>query len=286
MTWRDFKFELRMTLRRQPELWTLVAINVGVALVVWSAWAVMLLCGSSASPASWLSLTGDFSTFLTRPWTLLTYMVTHWSFLHLLFNMLWLWWFGEVLAESGSGRNVIVAYIAGGVAGAVCYLLAANMLPSLTATASQLSGASAAVVCVMTEAALTAPDRRFRLFLIGEIKLKWIAIVSLVLLFLGLGGGNAGGEAAHVGGALAGVALFAWKRRPRRAPRPRPASAPRRSAAKVTDVMSQYRNGMERLDQLLDKIKISGYDSLTSAERKELDRLSASIPRRKGPLKK
>lgn len=269
----DVRYAFAMAFRRNPALWILIGINTGVGLLCLLIWGIMLISGSSASPESWLSLPGGIIGWMRKPWTLLTYMVTHYSFMHYLFNMLWLYWFGEVIAWRVSTRRFIAFYAAGGIAGGICFLAATTMIPALSSGIYSLSGASASVVCVMVLAALLEPDRRFSLFLIGSVRLKWIAIVCLALLFLGLGGGNAGGEAAHFGGAVAGLCIFAFMKRGR-TPATQPVKEPRRKATKVAKALSERRSDMERLDELLDKIKRSGYDSLSSSEQSELNALA------------
>ncbi len=264
MAYSDFRYEVRMAWRRSPALWSIVAVNV---IVGWLAWAVSVFPGHHVQPVSWLGVPASASAFASRPWTLLTYMFTQTSLLHLLFNMLWLFWFGQVLAERAGQRGVWRAYLTGGVAGGLLFLVSTLLFPSLGHAC--LTGASASVVAVMVEAALRSPDREFRLFLFGTVKLKWLALVSLALLLLGLGGGNSGGQAAHLGGALAGLGLYMSGKIRRRTPR-----APRRSARRTAKAMESAMTDMQRLDALLDKIKLSGYDSLTAKEKEELRRLS------------
>lgn len=73
--------------------------------------------------------------------------------------------------------------------------------------------ASASVLAVIAASAIRTPDLRLYLFLIGEVKLKWVALGCIVLTFAGVGGGNAGGQAAHVGGVL--LACFSrWQSTP------------------------------------------------------------------------
>ena len=267
MAYGDLKYSLRMAYRRHPAISALVAVNVGVAVICWITGFVALAAGKNLHPGMWLSVPS--SGVIMRPWTVLTFMFTQTNVFHLLFNMLWLYWFGIVLADAGGDRKVVRGYVAGGIAGAVAFIIFAGFAPSLSA--SSLSGASASVVAIMVESALKRPDMRFRLLLIGTVRLKWLALMSLLLLLLGFGGGNAGGQAAHIGGVVSGLAL--WLIDTGRIPLPK--HEKRRKADRIIKVMESRRQGMERLDELLDKIKVSGYDSLTKQEKRELDRLSS-----------
>lgn len=260
----------------------LIAVNVFVFVAVWIAVAAGNRMGIPGNfSMQWLCVASAPESSLTRPWTVLTYMVTHYSFLHLLFNMLWLFWFGRILQTVLTGRHLLWLYIGGGLAGALLFIGVQAM--ASPASSAYLCGASASVLAVMTAAAIRTPDLRLYLFLFGEVKLKWIAAGCIALTFLGVGGGNPGGQAAHVGGVVFG-AIFAFllKRgvdvsarirlkvpRPRK-PRPRDAEALARAAAgRLSDT--------SRLDALLDKIRLSGYSSLTQAERRELNALSRKL---------
>ncbi|MDE6512522.1 MAG: rhomboid family intramembrane serine protease, partial [Muribaculaceae bacterium] len=247
---------------------------------VWLLVTLLSLIGSAAHfyipVADWLTLPSLFSLFLTRPWTLLTYMAVHFDFLHMLFNVLWLYWFGRMMLITLSDRHLAVAFAGGGLAGGIMFLASA----SLGYGSGWLCGCSAAVIAVMCATAIRLPDLPVNLFLIGEVKLKWVAVACCVLTFVG-GGGN---QAAHIGGLLWGVAFglmlsrgidpSAWFSSAGRQSDPRKT---RRSPDRMVRVLRDRQDDMRRLDELLDKIRLSGYASLSSRERKELNELSARI---------
>lgn len=273
-------------------LLALIAGNIGLALLLWvtglfSAHTEILI-------ESQLVIPSVFSAWLSRSWSLLTYMFTQVSFLHLLFNMLWLLWFGRIFLFSSSEKRLLLTYLGGGVIGGAFYLLASNIGDPLPG--GYLIGASAAVLSVMTAASIMAPNLELRLLLLGEIRLKYVALICIVLTFLGIGGGNAGGFSAHIGGVLFGVfapsilnsskvnisSFFSdtlqsirkrMKARKRKVPEvlQTPGGSPgKRMAATHHPPLSDE----ERLDQLLDKVRVSGYDSLSSFEKKELNDIS------------
>lgn len=256
----------------------LLTITVATGLLVWIAGIVCRVAGTDSNVISdWLSLPADFMRFLTRPWTIATYMLVHFSPLHLFFNVLWLYWFGRMLADTEHERTIIVLFAGGGITGGVLYL-AASALAS-HATGSYLTGDSAAVLGVMTATALLMPSRRISLFLIGEVQLKWVAIACIVLTLIGSGGGAAP-LAAHLGGILFGAGWWAGRRgyiRPANSRKASP-SPPHRINAKATlKAIDKSLSDHERLDQLLDKVRISGYDSLTKKEKAELNYISSRI---------
>ena len=251
---------------------------------VWIIVMVLTLLGKMSHfyvpIAEWLTLPSYFPLFLTRPWTLLTYMAVHFDVLHMLFNVLWLYWFGRILLNTLSDRHLLLAFVGGGLVGGMLFLASA----ALGYGSGWLCGCSAAVISVMCVAAIRLPDHRLNLFLIGEVKLKWVAVVCCLLTFVG-GGGN---QAAHIGGLIWGVAVGLMLREGIDPSKWIPSIAikkPKSPASRRPDVMvrvlKQRQTDMDRLDSLLDKIKLSGYESLSKKERKELNELSQKLSNKK-----
>ena len=248
---------------------------------VWLAVMVVTLAGrlmhAGVPIAEWLTLPSAFPVFITRPWTLITYVAVHFEVLHMLFNVLWLYWFGMILLTTLSDRHLGLLFFGGGIAGGIFFLCAA----AIGFGGGWLCGCSAAVIAVMCAAAIRLPDHPVRLFLIGEVKLKWVALACCALTFLG-GGGN---QAAHIGGLAFGVAtglllrkgidLSSYIRIP--GIQTSTARTPKRKADRVVNALQQHQRDLQRLDDILDKIKISGYGSLSRRERKELDELSRRL---------
>ena len=265
---------------RHRVLYTLLGINCAVFFIL----SVAALVARFGAPEwsllpGWFEMPGSVSAWIMRPWTLLTYMVTQVEFLHLFFNMLWLIWFGDILMSTLGQRHLLGLYLCGGVAGGLLYLAAASWVPALCPPGSVLIGSSTSVLAVMAATAFRSPDYTFHLFFIGDVRLKWIAVFMIVLAFIGLGGGNAGGQVAHIGGVAfgslqglllrRGIDIFGRHGRSRQQFKRRP--------AKVLSAIEQHRRDAARLDELLDKIRISGFNSLNKKEREELDRLSQKI---------
>lgn len=263
----------------------LLTVNVATALLLWLSGAVIMLCGGDSRLLYTLTaLPSDPLTFATHPWTLVTYMVAHFAPLHMLFNMLWLYWFGMMFADSGRDRALPWLYAGAGIAGGVFYLAASVI--SGHAPGTYLTGASAAVLGVMTATAMLMPSRSIGLFLIGEVKLKWVATGCIALTLLGSWGTGIPPQVAHIGGILYGIGWVLVKRgitnRNRMAVRRPSYTKSHRHLHKVNTkrtikAMNRMTDDHERLDQLLDKIRISGYDSLTAREKTELNHISARI---------
>lgn len=241
------------------------------------------------------SLPSEFGEFLSRPWTLITYFFTHnlSSLLHILFNMLALYWFGKLLVEYLGSDKVIAIYILGGIAGGALYLMVYNLIPNppdFLGARAELVGASAAVFAIMVAAATLLPDYTFFLLFFGPVKIKWIAAIYIFLSFIGSVGQNAGGEIAHLGGALIGfiyvkqlqigvnwggwiTATLFWinglfSPRPKVKVSYRKEDAARPKGSPLSGVSQQ------EIDIILDKISDGGYESLTKEEREKLFKAS------------
>ncbi|MDE7412392.1 MAG: rhomboid family intramembrane serine protease [Muribaculaceae bacterium] len=239
-----------------------------------------------------LTLASDWHTSLTHPWTYITYMFTQFSFLHLLFNMMWLFWFGKIFLFSNTRKNLLITYLGGGLTGAILFMAVVSF--SHNGADSYLIGSSAAVLAVMTTATLLNPNLELHLLLLGPIRLKYVALICIGFTFAGIGGGNAGGFSAHLGGIIFGICVYCFITRSPRS-RKSVSSIPlnhnvlsifRKKPKKKVPVVLQSpiinKTGPDpddeaRLDTLLDKVRISGYDSLTSAEKRELNAISSRL---------
>lgn len=244
--------------------------------------------------------TFDLITFLGVPsymgglimrfWTPFTYMFVHEGFLHILFNMLWLYWFGQIFLQYFSGRTMVSLYILGGLAGALFYVAAFNFIPYYSDLGrSWLIGASAAVMAIVMGAAFYRPDVQLNLLFLGSIKIVYIAIFAFIIDFLSLGDtANPGGHLAHIGGALLGY-LFAIQQKKGRditkwmsrlidavANVFKPGKNKSKMKVKYARQESDWEynkrrhSEQEEIDAILDKLKQSGYSNLTADEKKRL----------------
>ena len=278
----------------------LIFINIGVFVVLYILGLGFLLMNAGDGIVRWVELPGDLRLLLHRPWTLVTYMFAHINLLHILFNMLWLYWLGRIFMEYFSPKQLTGVYLLGGLGGALLFLLAYNLLPYFRAQPGTpyLIGASASVVAIVVAAAVYAPEYRIGLLFFGEVPLKWVAIVTVAIAVLGLDAGNVGGNLAHIGGAIVGawfalrikqgrditrplnaaidavVGLFngrSWKmpefKKGTGSKHEQQEAQPR--AARPADAVSE-----EELDIILGKIKVAGYDALTDEEKDKLFKAS------------
>ena len=144
------------------------------------------------------TLSASSDVFMSHPWTILSYMMTHLSFLHLLCNMLWLYWFGRIGVAVLGEKGLITTYVGGGVVGAILYLALINRIG--TGSESYLCGASAAVLSVIGMLLIVDPGKELMLSPSCRVKLWMIALLCIFLTFWGGSDLSLGGAAAHLGG--------------------------------------------------------------------------------------
>ena len=246
-----------------------------------------------------VQISSALPVLLRHPWTLLTYAFTHEEFFHILFNMLNLYWFGQLVREYLGDRRLVSIYILGALAGAVLFLLTYNFVPAFQqGLGTPMVGASAAVTAIIVAGATLLPDYTFMLILIGPVKIKWIAAVVVLISLAGVNGGNPGGEIAHLGGALLGFvfirqlqagrdlgrpvqAVGNWfVRLTSRQPAMRVSRSERRAEPVAASAASPARKPapgqpvQDEIDTILDKISRSGYESLSKDEKQKLFRAS------------
>ena len=248
-----------------------------------------------------MEMPSNITLFIHRPWTIITYMFVHIDFLHILFNMLWLYWFGKIFLQFFTGRRLGGLYILGGIAGAAFFMLTYNTFPYFMqmSAMSFLAGASASVMAIVFAVAFYRKDYRINLLLIGQIKLIYLAIGVLLIDMLAITSENAGGHIAHIGGALLGI-LFAvqyqrgkditgfinkmidrfvnlFSRKPvfktyqSKKNSSRPNKQPNTHRPETDDAFLRRKQEESRMiDEILDKLKHSGYESLSTDEKKKL----------------
>jgi len=226
----------------------------------------------------WLGLNPNLEIFIFRPWTLLTNLFLHLRFWHILFNMIVLWLAGWIFSQFMPAKRIYWFYFLGGVFGNVLFVLLYNYLPvfeRFTANAVAF-GAIGGVFTVLAAAATKVPNYPIRLFLFGEVRLKWIAIVLIVCDFITIPNGNSGGHFGHLGSALLGFLLVfvpilkekIQLQRPKKEPKCRPNTAFRpKTDEQYNAEMAEYR---KQVDTVLDKVAKSGYSSLSKEEKEFL----------------
>jgi membrane associated rhomboid family serine protease len=286
--------EIAKTFRTGNNLIRLIYINAGVFLLIALTSIIGFLLKNELLPAglvSLLSVPADPKVLLLRPWSLITYMFTHKDILHILFNMLWLYWFGKIFLEYLDQRKLVAVYLMGGLSGALLYVLSFNIFPAFTdmVGVSVAIGASASVMAVVVAISAYVPDYSINLFLLGRIKLKYMALAMFILTSVVDFSVNSGGKLAHIGGALFGylyilgirkgkdpgrgfnsmLDFFATLFRPRKK-----LKVTHKKPVTDLDYNKMKADNQVRINSILDKISKGGYDSLTREEKEVLFRES------------
>jgi membrane associated rhomboid family serine protease len=263
----------------------IIVVNTILFLVIYLA--AFLFGIPQGQLVGWFVLPDDPLSLILQPWSLITYSFLHFGVWHLVFNMLWLYWFGKMALNVFNAKRFLTVYLLGGLFGGLFYVVAYNLFPVFINTSGHLIGASGAVMAIMVFIATYSPNTEMRIFMF-TVKLWHIAAFKILLDLVQIPtSGNAGGLLAHVGGAVFGyiyavqmakgndigkwfengmdwfMNLFKSRtqkpfRKVHRTARPSPAK-PKSNVEKTAHQL--------KVDSILDKIGKSGYESLTKAEK-------------------
>jgi membrane associated rhomboid family serine protease len=285
----------------------LIYINLGIFLLVNIVYVLVALFNSgginnvtlkdyfSRAFLTYFMVPADITVLLLKPWTLITYMFLHFSFWHILFNLIWLYMFGRIFLMYLTEKQLFSTYILGGLSGAFLFILSFNLFPGLVSLVpkSEMLGASAGVMAVAMAISFYHPNFSVLLPFLGQVKLKYIAYFFIFTDILQIASNNAGGHIAHLGGLLYAlffvgmyrkgkdpgkwvnnfldwfVSLFKKRRR-------RMKVSYKKATPYMTDMDYNREKAVEQeeIDKILDKIAKSGYDSLTKKEKEMLFKMS------------
>lgn len=293
--WEDVKREFRHGNMISRLVIVNLAFFIGIYLI---KLGLVLAAGFQNAPdmlsiLRYISLSSSWWFTFTHPWVILTHMFVHLGFFHFLFNMLFLYWFGRIVGDLIGDHRIVPLYLLGGLAGAAAFLLTA---PFIYPGGSPVPawGASAGVMAIVVASGVLAPDYLIRLILIGDVRLKYVVGVLLLLDLIGLANlDNTGGHLGHLGGAFMGfffvrqlqkgrdlsepvnrffdklLEFLSSLRHPkRRNPQVVYKNSDRRAKGKGQAASdSEQLSHQEKVDTILDKIKKSGYDSLSDEEK-------------------
>ena len=285
--------EIKKSFKSGSALIKLIYVNLAVFLAVKliGTFITLLQLNTGFSFVTWFAVPADLNNLVYKPWTIFTYMFLHQDFLHILFNMLWLYWFGQIFLSYFDSKKLLSVYIVGGLTGAALYILSFNIFPLFDQILpmSYALGASASVIAIVIAISVYAPNHRINLLFFGPVPLKYIAIVSIVLDVLSIASSNAGGHIAHLGGALFGYLYISQLRKGKNITKgfdrfmdkifslfkPREKfkvtyKRPMNDMEKDIEYNKAQTARQEDIDKILDKIAKSGYDSLTKKEKEIL----------------
>lgn len=286
--------DIKKTFHNGSSLIRLIYINIAVFILITLIAIIGFLVTNpliSEKAIDLLAVPSALKVLITRPWTLITYMFLHKDIWHILFNMLWLYWFGTIFLQYLDQKKLVAVYLLGGIGGAVLYIFSFNVFPAFSGLVSEsvAIGASASVMAVVIAISAYVPDYTVHLLLLGRVKIKYMALAIFILTSFMDFSVNSGGKLAHIGGAFFGYFYTLNIRQGRDIGRVinraidfivtlfRP-----RKKMKVTykKPSTEYEyNEMKsehqaKINTILDKISKGGYDSLTKEEKETLFRES------------
>ena len=274
----DFKNEWR---KKDNGLIKIILINVILFIGISFIQVIMTISGLSSFFNIFINklmLPASFNIFIFQPWSIITYFFLHLNFMHILWNMLFLYWFGKIIQDNIGNNALISLYVLGGIIGGLLFMAIYNIIPYYVERVpeSLMLGASAGVFSIVVGSATLLPNYSFYLLLIGPVRIKYIALFYVLLSFFDVAGSNAGGEIAHMGGAIIGyiyikklqngidigqglinfINLFNNNQ----------VSEVRDE--KDTNIFEE--SSQDEIDKILDKISESGYSSLSKDEKERL----------------
>ncbi len=226
-----------------------------------------------------LMLPADLKDFIFQPWSIITYFFLHTNFSHILWNMLFLYWFGKIIQDNVGNNALISLYVLGGIIGGLLYIAIYNIIPYYGDQVNQslMLGASAGVFSVVLGSATLIPNYTFHLLFIGAVRIKYIALFYVALSFFDVTGNNSGGEIAHLGGAFIGYLYIRQLQNGNNMGDPiiKVINFFNKTDFKKTTNKNEKQNNNEEIsqddiDKILDKISDSGYSSLNKNEKEKL----------------
>lgn len=282
--------DIKQQYKQGSALIKLIFINVVVfVLVHLIGLFIFFFTGSSGANLviTWLALPSEITEFIFKPWAFVSFMFLHEGLMHLLFNMLVLYFGGQIFMQFLNEKKLVATYLLGGFSGGFVYIVAFNLFPvfSQLTPISILFGASASVMAILIAAATYVPNFTVRLVFLGNVRLKYIAIFYLVLDLISIPQNNAGGHISHLGGAIFGFLfiyqlkkgkditigfskwlnylklIFSSKKNMRVVYK-----KPGKTKSDI-EFNAQKKANQQKIDIILDKIAKSGYDSLSKDEK-------------------
>lgn len=292
---RSILDDLKLQLRTGDITTKLIFWNIALFAIPYVFFAVLQLFGIRIEFLDFVSLSSNPAAMLLKPWSIFTYAFFHAGFFHIVFNMLMLNFAGRVFLTFFTQKQLLSLYFLGSVFAGIIYLLSYAFIPTLANINTMLIGASAAVMAILFAAVTYSPMMEIRMFLFGNVKLWHIAVVLIIIDLIQLPVENTGGHLAHLGGAFFGYiyiaqlrngrdigkwfsqlldtisGLFAGNNKNRTFKKVHRNYAPKPMQKPAARIITKDKT-QQQLDEILDKISRSGYDSLTKDEKEFLFR--------------
>ncbi|WP_298781688.1 rhomboid family intramembrane serine protease [uncultured Polaribacter sp.] len=273
--------DLKLRYKQGNIIEKIIYINIGVFILSLLLPVIFGLYKNNGDfVLKWFALEYDFSSLLSKPWSIITYGFLHADLLHILFNLIALYFIGNLFLEYFTQKQLLSFYLIGTFFGGILFILSHNYFPLFEGESSTLVGASAGISAIFTGIATYIPNYQLKIRFIGFVKLWHLVAIWIGLDIIALTGNNAGGHFAHLGGALFGflyvnqasnkdiklfdslLSMFKKKEKPLR--------TAYKSPKKKTSSNTNTSLTQQQIDAILDKISKSGYDTLTKTEKEFL----------------
>lgn len=288
-----FKEQLNIRIQQLNSAEKLILINVVCFVLPMLIKTVLFLFNiSSTNFFNWFELSASWIDLSTKPWSIITYSFLHSGFFHLFWNMYLLFFSSKLFLNLFPSNTFFNVYFLGVVVGGITFILSYTFFPVFQNSSPVMIGASAGVMAVFIFMSTYSPDLEIRLILFN-VKLRYLGIAFLLLDIVQIPYGNAGGHLAHLGGAILGFYYVKQLKngkdigKPfknfidkiinifRKKPKMRTVYKKEKSQ-KINKKVSNAGEKQKRIDRILDKISISGYESLTQAEKDFLFKVGKS----------
>jgi len=279
--------KIKESFKRGSVITQIIYINIG--LFIFLRLLNVLLSGGKGNfdLLNYLALPSNFNQFLLKPWTLLTFMFFDSGFMSVLFNAIFLYWIGKIFLFYFDEKKLLGVYLLGGILGGIFFMMALLLFPGLhdNMITVRLVGAAVPVIAIISAVAFYAPNHPIQLMLIGQIKMKHLAIISILLYILGNSTANACINFAYIGsGFLGGYFAINYRKGNditryfisfldkfcKLFNRKYKIKFSSRTNKNAESSDSNQKVDQEEINYILDKVRKAGYNSLTSKEKKKL----------------
>ncbi|MES2799540.1 MAG: rhomboid family intramembrane serine protease [Bacteroidota bacterium] len=297
-TERNFFDEIKYQFNFGGATIKLIMINVAIFLVIQLLSIFGNAIGGAGGGFLLQLMDGIFTLksadFYWQPWTFITNIFTHFTFLHLLLNMLFLYFSGRAFEQLFDQKRLVYTYILGGIFGGILEVIGHFVLPNFLGTSTHIVGASGAVMAIFSAIAFHRPSMLVSFFGLFQLRIIWFAIAFIFIDFVQIGMNDGTAHFAHIGGAIFGMwsisnystssniltimmrlidqILNFVKRLFSSQPRMKASKGGATSARDLSD--EEYNESVverqKRIDTILAKIAKSGYESLSKAEKEYL----------------
>lgn len=265
----------------------LIIWNIALFVIPFLVFSLLSLMGITIDYLQYVSLSSNPTVFISQPWTILSYAFFHTGIMHILFNLIVLNFAGRLFMTYFTGKQLFGLYVLGAIFAGIVYVLVFYIL----AIDAPIVGASAAIMAILVAVATYNPLMELRLLIFGTVKLWHVTAVILFIDLMQLRSGNMGGHISHLAGALFGFLFIKLLengtdlskiitgfinffqnlfQKNNATPFKKVYKSHQKPAPKPVSKIVVKDNNQQQIDQILDKISQSGYDSLSQNEKEFL----------------